>query len=275
MTMYFTPVEYNHPSQTDMYQQKRQRVNMNGYSQMPYGGNGMLASGDSHFEQPHLPVGASAPYPSGPMSHNSFHQPAFPAANTYPPLSFVYGYPAPVQTSPMPYQPTPSPVAWSSSSMSSTSSSKGNAYGYNGNGMSSSSQGTMRSGSASHNKAGERRFRCMQPGCGNIYRSQEQLYKHQATSHTKPRPYHCSKCHRSFAERGNLKKHEKSVHNGEREKICPYDGCGRRFAFNDGLSRHIKNVHQQLRPYSCPCGKKFKQLSHLKKHSNSKICAAA
>eukprot|EP00172_Hildenbrandia_rubra_P003618 Plantae.Rhodophyta-Hildenbrandia_rubra.ctg6018.p1 GENE.Plantae.Rhodophyta-Hildenbrandia_rubra.ctg6018~~Plantae.Rhodophyta-Hildenbrandia_rubra.ctg6018.p1 ORF type:complete len:347 (-),score=20.80 Plantae.Rhodophyta-Hildenbrandia_rubra.ctg6018:600-1589(-) len=235
---------------------KRRRLDGNGYNNYSMGGASMFPS----YPSPQYPHPMSAPLPPPPMMHNnsqpypyapppppppSQHNSAYGYSNNYPQNSYPYNQSYPMQYPQMGYQPP--------------------MHGQKPKKLSSSSKSSA--------KVIERRYRCTQPGCGNMYRSMEQLQKHQSKSHTKPRPYHCDKCPRSFAERGNLKKHAKSVHNGEKDKVCPYPGCGKKFSFNDGLSRHVRNVHQQLRPYACPCGKSFKQLSHLKKHANSRICS--
>ncbi len=77
--------------------------------------------------------------------------------------------------------------------------------------------------------------------CGHSFAQIADLRKHQRTVHEGLRPFQCDLCHKSFGEKGNLSKHRKSVHFNER----PFQRhvCGSAFAFKDGLARHV-----QVRP---------------------------
>lgn len=52
--------------------------------------------------------------------------------------------------------------------------------------------------------------------------------------------FKCDKCHLTFRWRGNLKKHQNSVHRKLRDEVCSI--CNKRFAFRDGLMRHVSKI---------------------------------
>ena len=65
-----------------------------------------------------------------------------------------------------------------------------------------------------------------------------------------------------------LKKHIKTIHEGERNYKC--DSCGKSFTQSGILKTHIKTVHERQRNYKCEsCGKLFSQSGHLNDHKES------
>ena len=87
-------------------------------------------------------------------------------------------------------------------------------------------------------------FVCLYPNCNKRFTRAYNLRSHMRT-HTKERPFHCSKCDHSFVRLHDMKRHE-ALHSGVKAFVChgilksgiPW-GCGRRFARQDALSRHF------------------------------------
>ena len=87
-------------------------------------------------------------------------------------------------------------------------------------------------------------FVCLYPNCDKRFTRAYNLRSHMRT-HTKERPFHCSKCDQSFVRLHDMKRHE-ALHSGIKAFVChgilksgaPW-GCGRRFARQDALSRHF------------------------------------
>lgn len=108
--------------------------------------------------------------------------------------------------------------------------------------------------------------------CGHCFAQPADLRKHERTVHEGLRPFRCDKCNKCFGEKGNLRKHMRSVHLNERPFRCEL--CQSSFAFKDGLARHIKLVHENARPYVCTrCGSSYKQVSQLRRHNGT--CSGA
>ena len=104
--------------------------------------------------------------------------------------------------------------------------------------------------------------------CGHCFAQSADLRKHIRTVHEGQRPFACDLCSKRFGEKGNLRKHRRSVHLNERPFQCTNANCGASFAFKDGLARHIKLVHNNVRPFSCNrCGMSYKQVSQLRRHA--------
>ncbi|KAF2448113.1 hypothetical protein P171DRAFT_481207 [Karstenula rhodostoma CBS 690.94] len=59
---------------------------------------------------------------------------------------------------------------------------------------------------------------------------------------TMNRPFICSTCLAAFIRREHLKRHEKSLHSGERSHVC--EVCGRAFTRGDNLKQHMQ-IHTE------------------------------
>ena len=79
--------------------------------------------------------------------------------------------------------------------------------------------------------------------------------------------YNCEKCDKSYALKGDLKKHIKSVHDNVRYNC---DKCDKIFSQKGHLKTHIKSIHDKVRDYNCDrCEKSFSQKGDLNKHIQS------
>ena len=65
-------------------------------------------------------------------------------------------------------------------------------------------------------------------------------------------------CEMSFAQKGQLKRHVKVIHQQIRPFEC--DQCKKTFTKKNHLKGHVKAVHQKIRPFECvQCKKTFAQ----------------
>lgn len=81
------------------------------------------------------------------------------------------------------------------------------------------------------------------------------------------RKHGCTLCSSRFKMRGDLQRHVKIVHEGQKSYTCTT--CGKSFGHSGHLNRHVNSVHLQQRRFKCPlCGFQFFQASHLQSHMN-------
>lgn len=79
------------------------------------------------------------------------------------------------------------------------------------------------------------------------------------------RTFPCSMCDSVFAQRGQLSRHIRRVHEKLRPHVC--DFCGRPFGARSDRTRHIQLVHNKVRDFACEiCGFKFQARTHLEAH---------
>lgn len=80
------------------------------------------------------------------------------------------------------------------------------------------------------------------------------------------RPYLCGVCHKSFARKDHLRKHQRT-HTGERPFQCGV--CMKAFSRRDHLKKH-QRTHSGEKPYECfVCSKAYSRKDHLNKHERT------
>lgn len=98
--------------------------------------------------------------------------------------------------------------------------------------------------------------------CGKSYLWLKNLKKHQKI-HTGEAPFSCKICCRLFSSQQVLEEHQR-VHTGERPHRCT--SCPKTFNHLSNLKKH-QLIHTGEKPHHCSlCGKRFRQIQHLKEH---------
>ncbi|XP_039608096.1 zinc finger protein 501-like [Polypterus senegalus] len=103
---------------------------------------------------------------------------------------------------------------------------------------------------------------CSGQACGENFKNKSECK--DKSIHSKPKPYCCYGCGKSFPSNYNLQMHIR-IHTGEKPHSCSY--CGKRFSQLSNLHTHTKN-HTGEKPYCCSeCGKTFIHASDLQRHA--------
>ena len=80
--------------------------------------------------------------------------------------------------------------------------------------------------------------------------------------------YECDKCDYKCSQNGNLKAHNKQVHDKIKNFVC--DKCDYKCSTNGDLKKHNKSVHDKIKNYECDkCNFKCSTNGDLKKHNKT------
>lgn len=113
-----------------------------------------------------------------------------------------------------------------------------------------------------HNDADIPRYNCTE--CDRVYLNPADFEKHRLT-HNKSRPFQCQHCHKSFAFKQGLERHEIIHDNESQPHPCQY--CNMRLPSAARLQRHLASEHAGTRPFPCSkCSKRFMLSHHLYRH---------
>ncbi|XP_024147055.1 GDNF-inducible zinc finger protein 1 [Oryzias melastigma] len=122
-------------------------------------------------------------------------------------------------------------------------------------------------------KSSKAQFQCNK--CQRTFHYERSYLKHISTYHGVRADivHRCDICMQTFANRSNLKIHEKHVHNNERQFAC--DSCSKTFKRKKDVIRHQRQVHERNLQHVCPdCGKtlssKAALLLHERTHTGSR-----
>lgn len=107
--------------------------------------------------------------------------------------------------------------------------------------------------------------------CIRSFRYEKSYLKHVKVSHgvQADTTYRCSICQQTFANRCNLKIHERHVHSDERLFLCGM--CGKAFKRKKDVTRHMRQVHEGgTERHHCPiCGKSLSSRTALNLHERT------
>lgn len=107
--------------------------------------------------------------------------------------------------------------------------------------------------------------------CIRSFRYEKSYLKHVKVSHgiQTDTTYRCGICQQTFANRCNLKIHERHVHNDERLFLCGM--CGKSFKRKKDVTRHMRQVHEGgTERHYCPiCGKSLSSRTALTLHERT------
>jgi len=112
-------------------------------------------------------------------------------------------------------------------------------------------------------------YRC--PDCPAAFEHLWRMKKHLKTHR---RPYRCGQrgCNKSFADRRNLRIHQR-IHSGDRSEKCTL--CAMAFSDPTTLRKHLQAVHREgaaLKPFVCrKCHKAFGRRALLQAHMLSHL----
>ncbi|KAM6915110.1 uncharacterized protein gzf1 [Xenentodon cancila] len=106
--------------------------------------------------------------------------------------------------------------------------------------------------------------------CQRTFHYERSYLKHISTYHGVQADivYRCETCMQTFANRSNLKIHEKHVHSNERLFAC--DSCSKTFKRKKDVVRHQRQVHERNLQHVCPdCGKSLSSKAALMLHERT------
>nr|XP_015803649.2 GDNF-inducible zinc finger protein 1 [Nothobranchius furzeri] len=117
-------------------------------------------------------------------------------------------------------------------------------------------------------KASKAQFQCNK--CQRTFHYEKSYLKHISMYHGVKADfvYRCETCQQTFANRSNLKIHEKHVHSNERLFECSQ--CDKTFKRKKDVVRHTKQVHERVMRHLClSCGKALSSKAALSLHERT------
>ncbi|XP_077077346.1 uncharacterized protein gzf1 [Siphateles boraxobius] len=118
-------------------------------------------------------------------------------------------------------------------------------------------------------KKGAAKYRCEK--CSRSFYYEKSFLKHLKVSHgvQMDTTFRCDICEQTFANRCNLKIHQRHVHNDER--LFPCDICNKTFKRKKDVTRHRRQVHEggTDRHYCHICGKSLSSKTALTLHERT------
>lgn len=118
------------------------------------------------------------------------------------------------------------------------------------------------------NHLGERRFNCVEPGCGKSFYFRRPFLKHLIL-HETVKPFLCSECGLGCSSLEALETHM-NAHAEIRPFACDVSGCGKSFFSRHNLDAHKRRHDPKQYPCTWPgCERVSATASHLKSHMTS------
>ncbi|XP_068135723.1 GDNF-inducible zinc finger protein 1 [Hyperolius riggenbachi] len=108
------------------------------------------------------------------------------------------------------------------------------------------------------------------PICGENFVDEKAYLKHSKQNHGGTEEiYQCDTCNQTFANKCNLKSHQRHVHSSERHFPCEL--CGKKFKRKKDIKRHILQVHEGggERHFCQECGKGLSSKTALRLHERT------
>ncbi|XP_035421351.1 GDNF-inducible zinc finger protein 1 isoform X3 [Cygnus atratus] len=103
--------------------------------------------------------------------------------------------------------------------------------------------------------------------CDGNFESEENLNKSEEDKKKRGSNFKCSTCEKEFLYEKSFLKHIKHSHGIAAEIIYRCDTCSQTFANRCNLKSHQRHVHSSERHFPCElCGKKFKRKKDVKRH---------
>ena len=95
------------------------------------------------------------------------------------------------------------------------------------------------------------------------------MYNDSYQNHNKSTDFKCDNCDASFKRKVDLKRHENSLHFGQKHN-CRL--CGLNYTTFENLIQHVSHVHDKLEKFECEiCQNTFSKKSSYERHIAGRI----